>query len=118
MEALRSTTRLSRLPGKDPPMRHALPPDIKALIYEMVPEPLERLAVIKGLEEYVAFLKAEGRFDDCDEYLESERQAMTLHVEQARKDKSRGRFKVVLAYLAPAFVTVLTQVITHNLPVG
>jgi hypothetical protein len=88
------------------------------MIYQTVPDALARVAIIEALEEHVAYLRSHDRISDCDEYLEMERELLIKQVAGMKKNKSRARLTVIATYLVPAFVTIITRVITDHMPFG
>ncbi|MGO8081546.1 hypothetical protein [Rhizobium leguminosarum] len=118
MNTRTETPRKPRASGKDPPMRREIPQDIRDLIYEFIPDTVTRVSALQALDEHVQNLCEAGREEDCKAFLEDERKHLIASLGKQQKDKSRTRLTVVATYLVPAFVTIVTRVITDHMPFG
>ena len=116
MKALVKPTRHRRVSGKDPPMRQAVPQDIRDLVYELMSDTVTRVSALRALEEHVQYLRENGREADCAAFLDAERQSLLSAVSIQQKNKSRARFTVVTTYVLPALVTIIARVITDHMP--
>lgn len=99
-------------------MRQGIPQDIRDLIYELIPDTVTRVSALRAIEDHLAYLRNSGREEDCRVFLEDERKNLLACLGQRQKNKSRARLTVVATYLVPAFVTILTRVITDHMPFG
>lgn len=99
-------------------MRQGIPQDIRDLIYELIPDTVTRVSALRALDDHLDYLRDSGREGDCAAFLEDERKTLLASLGKQQKHKSRARLTVVATYLVPAFVTIITRVITDHIPFG
>lgn len=101
-------------PERSPPMQN-VPPDIRLLMSQAIPDTGKRIDMIWALDFHIQRLRDRGDEEQIKAMLLETKQELLKDIAANAKEKSRKRFKIVYNLCVPALISLTVKVLSdHN----